>query len=543
MSQRKPKNPTPEERLLAEWLKEARTRTEYGVSEKSWSQEGVVIAINRVHKSEFQRHSVSGWEDATHLSPREVVKWYEAAAFGLEKGYLLELRDRIEPPQPGPEPRDADHSTPEELARFRDWDLEAYWDDLNRSRAVAREWRPALPRLPHLVGTRERLAEVEARVASADETSRDGLPAVVGAIDRGSDEVARYCELVTLVGPRVGLYGGTQGTRRLIAADVKVFWALEQALERRDPVAVQAITALSGYAWLRGRTLEPYAERVIACAADDKQLAGALNAIALSALGVSDHASASKRFDEALGLSAAATRDAATSILGHAELALRRFGEDAPRLFEEARALFVALGDRVGAAHCWLGLAQQALRRGDVDTADDHLVVAVRGYSGLDRLGEVNCVKGFADVAWRRERLDSARDLYTVGLRGYTALDYKLGCAHCLLNLAVLDIACDRPREAQEGIDAAAKAYACIGNELGKANCSAAAGALAVWRAMPDEARAQFTQAQWCYYTLGHMTGGERCSTRIGDLASSVAGGGGRRELEPRDLWAPDDNG
>jgi len=381
--------------------------------------------------------------------------------------------------------------------------------------------------------------------------------------------VEHYCDLARQLGQRVGAPRWSDDRRTVLDEHDNIVWAIGEALKRPDPASgISATIALKSYAWFVPVSIKQLFEDALNVATDVVDRVDLRNAMGLTALARSRRGAAEHHFKRArkharklcrLGVG---SERLATSVLGLAEVALRRFEHTkAGRLFKAADDLYRPDGARsLGVANCVLGLGQIALRAAELDEAQRRFDEARGIYAEVsDELGVANCVKGLGDVEWRRwvlerarghldagrepdgacERLDEARRQLESALKMYGEIRHALGEANARRDLGELALGRGDLEGAEEQLAYALTLFEDLRNPLGQANCLAALGDVALARRDADAALASFTQALPRYAHARCAVGHADCKDRLSAIKRDDDGA--LNDLPPR-AWTPDDN-
>jgi tetratricopeptide (TPR) repeat protein len=369
-----------------------------------------------------------------------------------------------------------------------------------------------------------------------------------------------YCALALLHGPRVGRPNRSDDTRRLRAEFNNIVPAVGYVLRRDPSTGIRATLALKHFSWFTGISIADLLEGA-RLAARGSQRVDVLNAMGLSALACSDHATACERFTEARALCEA--RDVqrqATCTLNLAEVALREFDDSlAGHEFQRALELYRRRAQRsLGVANCLLGLGQIDLRESRLQDAERGFADARELYDVVpdelrgapitgDPLGVANCIKGAGDVAWRRSDLDAALRHFQDALTRYRSVHHVLGEANCLrdegevrLALATRDGSEALRAEAAGALAEALALFQSIGNFLGRANCFAGLAELALAHDDVDTARRHLEGALPLYRNVHCCDGQDNCARRLVALDGAATAPAASDGVNRR--WTPDDN-
>jgi len=193
--------------------------------------------------------------------------------------------------------------------------------------------------------------------------------------------------------------------------------------------------------------------------------------------------------------------------------------DEAVRLLEEAKALFVQAGNLLGEATSLVHLGDIAAWRSDYDDASAFFQQASSLYKRVgNTLGEANCAFSVGDLALRRYDNDTALVRFEEALMLYRQSDSLLGQANCILGIGDIALRRSDYDTARVRFEEALTLYRRIGSVLGEANCTARLGEIALGRTDFDTARARFEKALQLYHQIGSVLGEANCMARLGDI-------------------------
>ena len=272
---------------------------------------------------------------------------------------------------------------------------------------------------------------------------REGVRELLRELD---GDVARVTTHYTALLVAQGDYVGKEGGRAAVARLGQELGNLEAAIRfcARAGDWEGLAAAARRMARLYRATGDGEVGWLVALLRDDPDPVRASRATALEWLGDtarvrSDHDTARKLYEEArlLFVKVGDAGGEANCIRSLGDIALARleYGT-ALRLYEEARPLFVRVGNARGEATCVKSLGDIALQHSDRGTARRLYEEAQTLFvSASSVLGEANCIRSLGDIALARFEYDTAQQLYERARTLYVKASDKLGEANCINSL------------------------------------------------------------------------------------------------------------
>lgn len=191
----------------------------------------------------------------------------------------------------------------------------------------------------------------------------------------------------------------------------------------------------------------------------------------------------------------------------------------AKALFEEAREMSVACGDKLGEANALGGLCDFFEQEGDLKDAEACCEESMRLYVEVgDELGLANVILKQAELASARGRMEDAAEMSRDVLARYERLGVVQGQGHALVSLGNSLLRLRRCDEAYAAFDDAGKRHAQVKDRQGRANAFVGMAQARLVAGDCKEGSKLVSQARDIYAELGNPAGQAVILELEGDL-------------------------
>ncbi|MFF8233179.1 caspase, EACC1-associated type [Streptomyces caelestis] len=193
--------------------------------------------------------------------------------------------------------------------------------------------------------------------------------------------------------------------------------------------------------------------------------------------------------------------------------------EEATAAFEEALAIYQALGDRLGQAGTRQGLGEVHRMQGRNDEATAAFEEALAIYQALgDRSGQAGATQGLGGIHRMQGRNDEATAAFEEALAIYQALGDRSGQADATQGLGEIHQVQGRYEEATAAFEEALAIYRALGNRSGQAGTMQGLGEIHQVQGRYEEATAAFEEALAIYQALGDRLGQAGAMQGLGEI-------------------------